>query len=287
MANWNDVRRFVGMLAVTWLTFLSPTIPVTWASHGGIHAIFESGSLESPTYGQQLEARPGDEFWLIIKADADFGPTQVSLGNLPLAATIVLASDGPWQLVKLSPESPTPIDALEFDSTQTDAVPMIVRIREDAISGVYGLLDARVNVTRATSLAPAAATPEPTTAPLQLALPAWRPGAPRSDASEPPPRYVSHLDMELPPGWLIVQCYCWRGEGIALPSMNLRESRGDWSYTFTPDLGKPVIFTDLPTDVALVLELDQKAGVFPGQPTRWDEIYLATRGTVVYFVVGP
>jgi hypothetical protein len=112
-------------------------------------------------------------------------------------------------------------------------------------------------------------------------------GGLRSDATSPPPPNVSGLDTVLEPGWLMVQCYCWRGEGVELPTINLREERGDWSYSWTPDLGQPTIFTDLPTDVGLIVELADKAGLEPGQPSRWDGIYLAERGAVVYFVVNP
>ncbi|MFN0071436.1 MAG: hypothetical protein ACKVVP_08120, partial [Chloroflexota bacterium] len=216
---------------------------------------------------------------------ADFGPTQVSLGNIPLAATVTLAGSGPWVLTKLSPESPTPIDELEFDSSQTDAVPLVLRIRDDAATGVYGLLDARIRV-RGRAVVTPTQPPGNTSQPSESVQPT-RPGDPRSDASSPPLGLVTGLEAPLAPGWLIVQCYCWRGEGVALPSINLREARGDWSYSFTPDPGQPVVFTDLPTDVAMIVELVDKTGAFSGQPTRWDEIYLASRGATIYFVVGP
>lgn len=278
-------RLSLAAVLVTGMTLGAPPLPIL-ASHGGLHAVISTPTTSGPEYSQQRDVVPGDEFGLIVKADADFGRTQVSLGNLPLAGTITLIGDGPWNLAKLSPDSPTPIDALEFDTSQSDAVQLNVRVRDDATPGVYGLLDARIRVQTPVAAAGAPSgsvvTP-PTTAPMRQV----RPGDPQSNATSAPPPDVVLVDTPLSPGWLMVQCYCWRGEGVPLPEINLRESRGDWSYSFTPDLGKPVVFTDLPTDVAMTVELAEKSGALPGQPTRWNDIYLASRGAVIYFVVGP
>lgn len=268
------VTRIIAASIVALAMWAPSPSSIVLAEHGGIHALFAKSLDGASAWTQRYEAEPGEELYLVLKSDQTFGPIRVSLGNLPLAVTVVDAGNGPWRTVKLSEESPTDIDALEWDTAQSDAAVLKIRVNETGPGTEFGVEDARLTIDwRAPALA------EQPTARQGLA------GGLRSDGTNPPPSFVTGLDASYDPGWLVVQCYCWRGEGIAMPTLNLREERGDWSYSWRPDVGHPTVFTDLPQDVGLILELNDRSAVAPGQPTRWDGIYLAEHGAVVYFVL--